>query len=36
MHNIWREFRCEPAGAVLVAANVLGLVLVAWLLVIAS
>lgn len=36
MYNIWREFRREPFGAVLVAANVLGLVLVAWLLVIAS
>lgn len=36
MYNIWREFRREPFGAVLVAANVLGLVLVVRLLVIAS
>lgn len=36
MEDIWRELRAEPAGALLWAANLVGLVLVAWLLAIAS
>jgi hypothetical protein len=35
MYDVWRTIRREPAGVLLVAANVAGLILAAWLLVIA-
>jgi hypothetical protein len=35
MYDVWRTIRREPAGALLVAANLIGLILAAWLIVIA-
>ena len=34
MHSLWNEVQDEPAGAALIAANVVGFVLVVWLLII--
>jgi hypothetical protein len=35
MYDVWCTVRREPAGALLVTANLIGLILAAWLLVIA-